>query len=99
VKIEFNNEAGALYVERDAGDVAHTEQVREGAFVDLDAEGRAIGAGFLSPETFEDFAKDLVDDPDLSTDILAWMRGQDDLRRLLEEAASEARRRRIRTGA
>lgn len=96
MKIESDNGTGALYFElSEDADVDRTEQVRDGAFVDLDAGGRAIGAEFVSLEAFEDFAADLSDDPNFATNIGTWLRGQDDIRRLFEEAAAEARRRRV----
>ncbi len=90
MKIELDTEHDLLYIELKDGDVDRTVDLGDGVHLDLDAEGRALGLEFLSLAAFEGFAEDLANDREFSTDIRSWLRGQDDLRRLLEEALPPA---------
>ena len=72
MRIERDDKAGLLYIELREGRVNRTEQMANGAFLDLDAEGGVIGVEFLSTEAFEAFVKDR----DLPTSILDWLRDE-----------------------
>jgi len=79
MKIEFDGETGVLYVELAEGEVDRTEDLAEGVFADYDAEGRVLGFEAISLKAFEDF----LEDRDLPTSVVAWLRDESELRRVL----------------
>jgi uncharacterized protein YuzE len=48
----FDPESGAIYITLREGTVDDTMEIAEGAYIDIDAEGRVLGAEFLSQEEF-----------------------------------------------
>jgi uncharacterized protein YuzE len=49
MKIAYDQQADALYVELEAADVARTVQIDRGTLIDLDSQGRLIGVELIRP--------------------------------------------------
>lgn len=47
MKIEYDPKADAMYIRLLAGEVADSDEVREGVVLDYDADGRVIGIEML----------------------------------------------------
>lgn len=47
MKIEFDQQADAMYIRLRAGTVAESDEVRPGVVFDFDAEGRVLGIEML----------------------------------------------------
>ena len=43
MKIEYDQQADAMYIRLKAGTVAESEEVRPGVVLDFDAEGKVLG--------------------------------------------------------
>lgn len=54
MKLRYDPESGALYVRVESGVIEETVQHADGVYLDIDAEGRLLGAEFL---TLEELAK------------------------------------------
>jgi uncharacterized protein YuzE len=73
VRFKYDPESGALYIRLSEGRVEETLPVAEGYYLDIDKEGRVLGAEFLSLEEFKEWAAqrgvevelpDHIEDPD-----------------------------------
>jgi uncharacterized protein YuzE len=68
----FDPESGAIYVTLREGTVDDTIEIAEGAYLDIDAENRVLGAEFLSQEEFAEILEkyaginlpDRIEDPE-----------------------------------
>ena len=47
MKIEYDQQADAMYIRLRAGDVAESEEVRPGVVLDFDAQGQVLGIDSL----------------------------------------------------
>ena len=47
MKIEYDQQADAIYIRLRAGDVAESEEVRPGVVLDFDAQGQVLGIEML----------------------------------------------------
>ena len=47
MKIEYDQQADAMYIRLRAGDVAESEEVRSGVVLDFDAQGQVLGIEML----------------------------------------------------
>ena len=47
MKIEYDQQADAMYIRLRAGDVAESEEVRPGVVLDFDAQGQVLGIEIL----------------------------------------------------
>jgi uncharacterized protein YuzE len=47
MKIEYDQQADAMYIRLRAGDVAESEEVRPGVVLDFDAQGQVLGIEML----------------------------------------------------
>jgi uncharacterized protein YuzE len=47
MKIEFDQEADALYIELALGDIAKTEEIKPGLILDYDINGNVLGVEML----------------------------------------------------
>jgi uncharacterized protein YuzE len=47
MKIEYDQQADAMYIRLRAGDVSESEEVRPGVALDLDANGQVLGIEML----------------------------------------------------
>lgn len=56
MKFRYDPQSGALYVRLREGRVDETLPLAEGVYFDIDAEGRVLGAEFLSLEEFAEWA-------------------------------------------
>jgi uncharacterized protein YuzE len=56
VKFRYDPQSGALYIRLRAGQIYETLELAEGAYLNIDIEGRVLGAVFLSLEDFAEFA-------------------------------------------
>ncbi len=50
MKLRYDPESGALYVRVEEGAIQETVQHADGVYLDIDAEGRVLGAEFLTLE-------------------------------------------------
>lgn len=50
MKLRYDPESGALYVRVEEGTIEETVQHADGVYLDIDAEGRVLGAEFLTLE-------------------------------------------------
>lgn len=48
MRLRYDPESGALYVRVEEGEIEETVQHADGVYLDLDTEGRVIGAEFLT---------------------------------------------------
>ena len=68
----FDPESGAIYFTLREGTVDDTIEIAEGAYLDIDAENRVLGAEFLSQEEFAEVLEqyaglnlpDRIEDPE-----------------------------------
>ena len=56
MKFRYDPQSGALYIRLRDGRVDETLPVSEGFYLDIDDEGRVLGAEFLSLEEFTEWA-------------------------------------------
>lgn len=56
MSFRYDPESGALYIHVSEGLVAETLPVAEGFYLDIDKDGRVLGAEFLSLEEFKEWA-------------------------------------------
>jgi uncharacterized protein YuzE len=49
MKVAYDQQADALYIELEAAAVAHTVEIDRGTLVDLDNQGRLIGVELIRP--------------------------------------------------
>ena len=61
MRIELDTQANALYLQlvdeiRD-GEAAHTQEIEEGVYLDLDKDGRPLGLEFLRADDFQDYLR------------------------------------------
>ena len=68
MKIEYDNEADALYIRIQDKQVYQTKEIEEGVNVDLDAQGAVIGLEIIGALERYD-RKDLFN---IATENLAW---------------------------
>lgn len=54
MKIQYDPQADALYIRLLAGEVAESDEVREGVVFDYDTEGRVLGIEILDVSTRAD---------------------------------------------
>ncbi len=54
MKLRYDPESGALYARLKEGKIEETVQHADGVYLDIDAEGRLLGAEFLSLKEFAD---------------------------------------------
>ena len=60
MKIEYDQQAGAIYIRLRAGTVAESEEVRPGVVFDFDAEGRVLGIEMLDVSESTDNPRELA---------------------------------------
>jgi uncharacterized protein YuzE len=60
MKIEFDQQADAMYIRLRAGTVAESNEVRSGAVFDFDAEGRVLGVEMLDVSQRTDNPRELA---------------------------------------
>jgi uncharacterized protein YuzE len=56
VKLRYDPQSGALYIRLREGQIYRILELAEGVYLDIDVEGRVLGAEFLSLEEFAEFA-------------------------------------------
>ena len=56
MKFRYDPQSGALYIRLRAGQIYETLELAEGAYLNIDIEGRVLEAVFLSLEDFAEFA-------------------------------------------
>ena len=56
MRFRYDPESDALYIQLSEGQVDETLPVTEGYYLDIDKEGRVLGAEFLSVEEFKEWA-------------------------------------------
>ena len=56
MKFRYDPQLGTLYIRLREGQIYETLKLAEGAYLDIDVEGRVLGAEFLSLEEFAEFA-------------------------------------------
>ena len=47
MKIEYDEQADAMYIRLRAGTVAESDEVRPGVVLDFDSNGKLVGKGYL----------------------------------------------------
>jgi len=60
VKIEYDQQADAIYIRLKAGTVAESEEVRPGVVLDFDAEGKVLGIEMLDVSERTDNPRELA---------------------------------------
>ena len=60
MKIEYDQQADAIYIRLRAGTVAESEEVRPGVVFDFDAEGRVLGIEMLDVSESTDNPRELA---------------------------------------
>lgn len=60
MKIEFDQQADAMYIRLRAGTVAESDEVRPGVVFDFDAEGRVLGIEMLDISQRTDNPRELA---------------------------------------
>ena len=60
MKIEYDQQADAMYIRLCAGTVAESEEVRPGVVFDFDAEGRVLGIEMLDVSQRTDNPRELA---------------------------------------
>jgi uncharacterized protein YuzE len=60
MKIEFDQQADAMYIRLRAGTVAESDEVRPGVVLDFDAEGRVLGIEMLDVSQRTDNPRELA---------------------------------------
>ena len=59
MKIEYDQQADAMYIRLRAGDVAESEEVRPGVVLDFDAQGQVLGIEMLDVSKLTDNPREL----------------------------------------
>jgi uncharacterized protein YuzE len=59
MKIEYDQQADAMYIRLRAGDVAESEEVRPGVVLDFDAQGQVLGIEMLDVSKRTDNPREL----------------------------------------
>jgi uncharacterized protein YuzE len=62
MKIEYDQQADAMYIRLKAGTVAESEEVRPGVVLDFDAEGKVLGIEMLDVSERTDNPRELAMD-------------------------------------
>ena len=60
MKIEYDQQADAMYIRLKAGAVAESEEVRPGVVLDFDAEGKVLGIEMLDVSDRTDNPRELA---------------------------------------
>jgi uncharacterized protein YuzE len=60
MKIEYDQQADAIYIRLKAGTVAESDEVRPGVVLDFDAEGRVLGIEMLDVSERTDNPRELA---------------------------------------
>ena len=60
MKIEYDQQADAMYIRLKAGAVAESEEVRPGVVLDFDAEGKVLGIEMLDVSERTDNPRELA---------------------------------------
>jgi uncharacterized protein YuzE len=60
MKIEYDQQADAMYIRFRAGDVAESEEVRPGVVLDFDAQGQVLGIEMLDVSKRTDNPRELA---------------------------------------
>lgn len=60
MKIEYDQQADAIYIRLKVGTVAESEEVRPGVVLDFDAEGKVLGIEMLDVSERTDNPRELV---------------------------------------
>ena len=60
MKIEYNQQADAMYIRLRAGDVAESEEVRPGVVLDFDTQGQVLGIEMLDVSKRTDNPRELA---------------------------------------
>ena len=60
MKIEYDQQADAMYIRLRAGDVAESEEVRPGVVLDFDAQGQVLGIEMLDVNKRTDNPRELA---------------------------------------
>lgn len=60
MKIEYDQQADAMYIRLRAGDVAESEEVRPGVVLDFDAQGQVLGIEMLDVSKRTDNSRELA---------------------------------------
>ena len=60
MKIEYDQQADAIYIRLRAGDVAESEEVRPGVVLDFDTQGQVLGIEMLDVSKRTDNPRELA---------------------------------------
>ena len=60
MKIEYDQQADAMYIRLRAGDVAESEEVRPGVVLDFDTQGQVLGIEMLDASKRTDNSRELA---------------------------------------
>lgn len=60
MKIEYDQQADAMYIRLRAGSVAESDEVRPGVVLDFDAEGQVLGIEMLDVSKLTDNPRELA---------------------------------------
>ena len=60
MKIEYDQQADAMYIRLRAGDVAESEEVRPGVVLDFDTQGQVLGIEMLDVSKRTDTPRELA---------------------------------------
>ena len=60
MKIEYDQQADAMYIRLRAGDVAESEEVRPGVVLDFDTQGQVLGIEMLNVSKRTDNPRELA---------------------------------------
>ncbi len=60
MKIDYDQQADAMYIRLRAGDVAESEEVRPGVVLDFDAQGQVLGIEMLDVSKRTDNPRELA---------------------------------------
>jgi len=60
MKIEYDQQADAMYIRLRAGDVAESEEVRPGVVLDFDTQGQVLGIEMLDVSKRTDNPRELA---------------------------------------
>jgi uncharacterized protein YuzE len=60
MKIEYDQQADAMYIRLRAGDVAESEEVRPGVVLDFDTQGQVLGIEMLDVSKRTDNSRELA---------------------------------------
>jgi uncharacterized protein YuzE len=59
MKVQYDPQADAMYIRLAAGEVADSDEVREGVVIDYDAQGRVLGIELLDVSRRTDNPREL----------------------------------------